>query len=334
MTHVSSSPRPLVVAALPPDALASATRLVIEHADVLDEVSPTLFRIGTREDTLELLVRGRTAAAAVETLRAADRPVLPGLTDRYDDGRDAVAPRMLHEAARVARQVPALVELVRRFGFAGIEIDFAALRADDRDAFTAFVADLAEALHAAGARLAVTVEAKTGDDDGDEHDAAQDYGALGAVVDELRLRAVDYHWASTPPGPIAPVDWVRAVLAYATTLVPARKIVLGLATTGYRWTGDRGVPVGHRDALALADRLTDGQVRWDPMSAAPWFGHRDADGTVHEVWFEDARSIAAKRRVAGEAGVEAVLLWLSAPPDPSLWAGLAGPTAASSGGLE
>lgn len=317
--------RAYVVASLPPDALAAAARLVSEHVDVLDAVTPCLYRIGPHDDAVELLGGERAAVAALETLHAAARPILPGVTDRFGDDRSEVVPRMLHEPDRTARHMGMVVDLVRRHGFAGIEVDFVTLRVGDRDAFSAFAADLARALHESGARLAVTVGAKTHDHDGDEHDAAQDYGALGRVVDELRLRTVDYHWATTPPGPIAPVDWIRAVLTYATALVPPHKIVLGAATTGYSWTGDRGVPVGHRDALALAHRLAGGEVRWDPMSCAPWFGRRDPDGTVHEVWFEDGRSLAAKRRVAAEAGVHAILLWLSAPPDPRVWTDLAGP---------
>lgn len=314
-----------MVAGLPPDALAAAARLVSEHADVFDAVTPCLYRVAPQGDAVELLAGERAAAAALETLRAAARPILAGVTDRYGEDQSEVVPRMLHEPERAARHVGTVVDLVGRHGFAGIEVDFVTPRLDDREAFSAFAAELARALHDTGARLAVTVAAKTHDRDGDEHDAAHDYDALGAVVDELRLRTVDYHWATTPPGPIAPVDWIRAVLTYATALVPPHKIVLGATTTGYQWTGDRGVPVGHRDALALAQRLAGGTVRWDPMSCAPWFGRRDADGTVHEVWFEDARSLAAKRRVAAEAGVHGILLWLAASPDPRVWTELAGP---------
>ncbi|GLZ48442.1 hypothetical protein Acsp06_46270 [Actinomycetospora sp. NBRC 106375] len=316
--------RPYVVASLPPDALAGATRLVTEHTDVVDSVTPCLYRIGPHDDTVELLAGAPAAAAAVATLRAASCSVLPGITDRFGDDRSDVVPRMLRDPLRTARHVTAVVDLVRRHGYAGVEIEFVTVRPEDRDAFSAYAADLAQALHDTGARLAVTVGAKTHDRDGDEHDAAHDYGALGAVVDELRLRTLDCHWATTPPGPVAPVDWIRAVLTYATALVPADKIVMGVATTGYRWTGDSGAPIGHRDALALADRLAGGEVRWDPLSAAPWFGRREPGGTAHEVWFEDARSLAAKRYVAAEAGVHGLLLWLTAPPDPRVWGELAG----------
>ncbi|MDD7941991.1 glycosyl hydrolase family 18 protein [Actinomycetospora lutea] len=321
---MSSPRRPFLAASLPPDALASATRLVIEHADVIDEVSPCLYGVGP-DDTVDLLAAPSAATAAIETLRAASLPILPGVTDRYGDERTETVARMVHDGARIARHVRAVVDLVRRHGFAGLEVDYVTLRPGDRAAFSAYVAELARALHEVGARLAVTVEARTDAQDDDEHDAAHDYRALGAVVDELRLRAVDYHWDTTPPGPIAPVEWVRAVLAYATAVVAQDKIVLGLATTGYHWTDDHGSTVAHHDALVLADRLSAGEVRWDPLSAAPWITRRDPDGTVHEVWFEDARSLAAKSRLAAEAGVDAILLWLSAPPDPRVWAEFAAP---------
>jgi spore germination protein YaaH len=63
-------------------------------------------------------------------------------------------------------------------------------------------------------------------------------------------------------------------------------------------------------------------VQWDPLSQSPWFRYTDANGTRHEVWFEDAASSEAKRAVASSFGVHSVFLWMYGPPDPALWAGL------------
>ena len=45
--------------------------------------------------------------------------------------------------------------------------------------------------------------------------------------------AYDYHWNGSPPGPIAPIGWVRSVISYARTQIPASRLVLGNPLSGY-----------------------------------------------------------------------------------------------------
>ena len=55
----------------------------------------------------------------------------------------------------------AIVALVQREHYAGIDIDYEDLRASDKNAFTAFITQLADALHAKGKVLSVDLFAKT-----------------------------------------------------------------------------------------------------------------------------------------------------------------------------
>ena len=146
----------------------------------------------------------------------------------------------------MAAQVASIVALTEREHYAGIDLDYENLHAGDRQAFTTFVTRLARALHARGKVLSVAVFAKTTNAGTDPRNLAQDYAAIGRAADQVRLMAYDYHWASSPPGPVAPISWVRAVLRYARTQIPASKIILGVPLYGYDWVG----PPRHRDQLA------------------------------------------------------------------------------------
>ena len=42
---------------------------------------------------------------------------------------------------------------------------------------------------------------------------------------------------------------------------------------------------------------------------APWFRYTAENGTVHEVWFEDARSSLAKFRLAADNRLQGVGMW-------------------------
>ena len=147
---------------------------------------------------------------------------------------------MLHSPELMAAHVTAIVALVQRNQYAGIDLDYENLHAADRQAFSTFVTRLAHALHAKGKVLSVAVFAKTTNAGTDPRNVAQDYAAIGRAADQVRLMAYDYHWESSAPGPVAPISWVRAVLRYAKTQIPASKIILGVPLYGYDWVGRHG----------------------------------------------------------------------------------------------
>jgi spore germination protein YaaH len=229
--------------------------------------------------------------------------------------------KVLHEPAMMAQQVAGIVALVQQQHYAGIDIDYENLQARDRQAFTTFITQLAQALHAKGKILSVALFAKANDAGYAPRNVAQDYAAIGRAADQVRLMGYDYHWATSPPGPVAPVSWIAQVLRYAKTQIPAAKIILGIPFYGYDWSGGHGASVTWLQATRLAGRY-HARLRYDADSQAPWFRYTDSSGHVHTVWFEDARSARAKFSVARSAGIGGVYLWMYGNPDPATWPAL------------
>ena len=89
-----------------------------------------------------------------------------------------------------AAHVQELTALVSRNDFAGIDLDYRDLNPALRDEFTAFVADLADSLHATGKTLGVRVPepVQVADDRWDT--GAYDWRALGRYVDRLVVPAL------------------------------------------------------------------------------------------------------------------------------------------------
>ena len=192
-------------------------------------------------------------AEAMATLRASGCPLLPSISD---DGRasGAVVADVLRNPASTTRHVWALVDLVRRHDFRGIEVRYAALGNPDDDGAVAFLKRLAGSLHAEGRRLAIGLGT---DDAGTGRTVAAE---LDTLLDEVRIATYDYHWATSPPGPLAPVDWLRQELARVTRTIAAEKVVAGVPAAGYHWAGHEGTPISHRQATALASRRADGSA--------------------------------------------------------------------------
>jgi spore germination protein YaaH len=225
--------------------------------------------------------------------------------------------------------VRALVSLVEAHGYDGIEIDYESLKTVDRAAFTAFMTELSRALHARGRILAGAFHAKVAEPGDDWGPGAQDWDALGRVVDSFRIMTYDYHWDGGPAGPLAPLPWFKAVLAFAVAHVPKDKILMGIPTYGYDWTGSRtgkAASVDARDATGIA-RKKGGRIDRDPVSNEPHFTYLE-NTDEHVVWYEDADCLPQKLEAVRAAGVAGIAIWLLGSEEPAFWARLDPPETA------
>jgi spore germination protein len=315
----------LIVASVPYWNIGYGTASVLSNPRTFSEMSPWMYGLDSSGRIVPQYAPAQAAMvnAQLARLRADRIPLVPTLANVVQ-GQWVYRPLItdiLHNPQVRARHVAAIVALVQRQGYAGIDIDYEDLLASDRSAFTAFITQLADALHAKGRVLSVDLFAKPTSRGYDQRNLAQDYQAIGQVADQVRLMGYDYHWAGSGPGPIAPIGWIRSVLSYAKTQIPAGKIILGVPLYGYDWAGGRGTPVSWLQAFQLSERYAV-QPRFDGASQSPWFAYTDASGRRHVVWFENGPSTQAKFEAAESAGIGGVYVWIYGLEDTSIWSAL------------
>ena len=125
-----------------------------------------------------------------------------------------------------------------------------------------------------------------------------------------------YEWGYSygPPMAVAPVDAVERVVRYALSRIEAEKLLLGFPNYAYDWTLPfepgitRAVVIGNETAPELAF-TTGSEIYFDERAQTPWFSYTGMDGSVHEVWFEDARSSAAKFALVKQYGLRGLGYW-------------------------
>ena len=331
------------------------------HMDSLSVISP--FWYGVRADGSLAAWGGSRDAMLVQQARDAGVLVIPTISNQFDGD---IIHAILNDPARAEAHRRGIVDEVRRYGYDGVDLDYENLAAADKDLFSAWVAALADDLHARGKLLTITVQPKTFDADGWDGPGAQDYRALAGAADELRLMTYGWCWRTgcvggDPPGPIAPIHWMQRVIDYAKTQAPADKLVLGVHLYGYDWSGAQTRCNAPAADLSLsrpgipADDLYETSPGWlqvrrtsvvgaalvweeaEALRAAhnaplqwwesddrglvqePWFSY--ADG-AHNVTFANANSVAARARLAADAGLRGVIFWRLGGEDPALWARL------------
>jgi spore germination protein len=287
---------------------------------MFDEVSPVWYSL-TSDGHLVLADDEHTTVdrEAVRAMQARGIRVIPTVTNlRNGDWDLDIVPAMLHDPAAMRTHIRELVDLAVTEGYDGIDIDYEDLDSEDRAAYSEFLTRLGRELHAAGKLLATAVHPKESNAGYDERNLAQDYRAIGAAVDQVRIMTYDYSWDTSPPGPVAPADWVEKVLAWTVTQIPPHKVVLGVDLLGYDWSGGRGVTVDHQQALSRA-RAHGATIRRSD-DGSPWFIYQDSSGDRHEVWWEDAESVRTKLELVAEYGLGGVFFWRLGGEDSNVWA--------------
>ena len=328
LTRLTSAARhTLVVASMPYWNIQQDTAAVLAHRKDINEVSPWIYGLSPSGAIVPQFASGKAAAgtADIAKLRSAGLRIVPSIAN-ITAGNWAYQPiaRILHDPALRHQHVAAIVALVQRNHYAGIDIDYEELRAGDQQAFTQFITELAAALHARGKVLSVAVFPRTSSAGSSQSTAAQNYAAIGKIADQVRIMGYNYHWANSSPGAVAPIGWVRSVLKYATSQIPASKVVLGIPLFGYDW------PDGNRPAQVISwlqalrlSRQYSATAGYSKASQAPWFSYASA-GRKHIVWFENRASSTAKFQAAKGTGVAGVYLWMFGYEDPGTWSALRG----------
>ena len=122
---------------------------------------------------------------------------------------------------------------------------------------------------------------------------------------------------------VAPLPNVEAVLRYALSVIPSEKIYLGIPNYGYDWPlpyrrGETKAPsISNQRAVELAVE-NRAEIEFDEAAQSPYFRYT-RDGAVHEVWFEDARSMSAKLRLIARRGLRGAGYWNLMRPYPQGW---------------
>jgi len=218
------------------------------------------------------------------------------------------------QAAHIAN----IMELCRGWGFAGVDVDYRGVGADEREAYSGFIRALGEALHAEGLRLTVVVGPAVPTDGGWET-AGYDWAAVGAVADAVKV--------PFPEDPAAYVEGGKAqrLLEWATAQVPRDKLRMQVSSLSAERSGEDVSTISLEQALApfgevvafgdvsrvesgsqvefgLAGRILSitPQQTAGPQEAAGTYRleYEGEGGETHTVWLGTAANLVTKLRWA------------------------------------
>lgn len=249
-----------------------------------------------------------------EAMRFGTQPVLT-LTPFGPDGNfnNRLIHSVVNNEAYKNNLIQNLLNTMDEKGYEGVDIDFEYILASDRDAFTAFVWEVAETMRANGYHTSVALAPKTSSEQTGLLYEGKDYRALGEAADHVLLMTYEWGYTYGPPMAVAPIHQVRRVVEYALTQIPSEKINLGIPNYGYDWSLPyvRGVTKATTINNVQAVRIAIAQgavIQFDELSQSPFFTYI-SEGTEHEVWFEDVRSLQEKFNLIKEYSLRGCGYW-------------------------
>jgi spore germination protein YaaH len=302
-----------VVAWLPPIFDGGARASFEANKDIIDDISPFWYvtdgsgqLYGNRDDNLVRI-------AHENNIR-----IIPTI---HNVGEPAAVVRLLSDPQRRARHIQIIVDEVLARNYDGIDIDYESLAPSMREPYSAFIRELAAALHPHNKLLTVAVHAK--DSDWGGLGGFQDWVEIGKHVDQLRIMTYDYHWRGSTPGPVAPLYWIQSVAEYATSVVDPGKVLIGVHFYGYDWPPNGNATA--RPWSVIEDMIAEQGATLNRME-------RDANGPVDEsyffynsaqgrrtVWFMTDSGLESKLDTVHGMDLGGIAIWQLGYEKPEYW---------------
>lgn len=303
----------------------ASVKSFLAHAGRIDIVGPQTYYADERG-----LVWGGVDAAVLEAARQHRVAVMPLLLN--PGFNQATVHALLTSPEARARMIGMLVDEGKRFGYAGFQFDFENIRFDDAPLLVKLTAETYAEFRKHGLQLSVAAVPRPSDYPGrgdyshwmyTNWRGAFDLAELAKVCDFISLMTYDEHTRHTPPGPVAGMPWVKAILDYARARMPKEKLSLGIPLYGRRWhAGMRDkepaisvASVNSGDALDLAASMKVAP-QWDEVDKGPWyFFYRDL--LREYVFWTDRRAFEERRKLA--TGLHGISCWALGQEDPAIW---------------
>lgn len=332
----------------------------LSNLNVLTQISPFAFELqvdGSIKNVLKIEEEPwTTLIAEAKKKKVKIYPTI--LSYPHNDTEKNAQYLLLAQRKKRQAHVKDIVALVKKNKFDGIDIDYEAKLAESRPYFSAFLKELGTALHKDKKQLICTLEARTPPDSRyattsvevlSKVEYSNDYKAIGKVCDQVRIMAYDQAGDDARLSiqnkslgnvykPVADIEWIKKVVSLALWDIPAKKIVLGVPTYGYKYeiipaTATSSISYSrigsmnfkYADELAKSLNITpvrnnSGEISFTYATSTGVNGESLGGTKQYLVWYSDATAIADKIRIAKLYKLGGVVVFkIDGAHDPKIW---------------
>ena len=235
-------PRKVLTGWMPYYSVKNSMAAILANKDLMSEVSPFWYSLTSATGIKDQYASAKLTIpmkTQLDLLRANGLKIIPAITDGT---KKLVLAGLLAKPSTRSQVVNTITKLVLTNNYDGIDLDFEGFAFSDGTSSWAktspnwvlFIKELSELLHANGKILSMTTPVVF--DPVTKRKGSYwvyNWPETAPYIDRLRIMTYDY--SISKPGPIGPLEWTEATVAYAATLMPPSKIWLGVPGYGRDW---------------------------------------------------------------------------------------------------
>ena len=231
-------------------------------------------------------------------------------------------PEITHEALSNEKTRKKIInktlELCKKYGMKGINIDFEHTKIDDRDYITDFVREFRQA---AGEEFIITVDV-TPQISADVTKEPYDRKTLAEIADYMVVMAYDQHWGSSDKaGSVAQYKWVEGSINVLFRNIPNKKMILGVPLYTRIWKEDGGKVTSKTISMDEVARIIASKGLkpvWDKESQQNYIEYQE-NGADYKIWIEDANSLEKKVSLVNKYNLAGVGSWRLGFETSNIW---------------
>ena len=351
----ANQPRKILTGWIPYWSIKTSLPAVLNNADLVKEVMPFWYTLKYNSKAKAAFVADLYAPAnpsvpittPLTALRGAGFQVIPTITDGMDK---LVLANLLATAANRTKIAKTISDFVEVNKYDGIDLDFEGFAFVDGNKtwaktaplWVAFVKELSALLHAKNKLLSVSTPYNFNPAERQKGYTVYAWPQIASHIDRLRIMTYDFSVARV--GPIGPIAWTEKTVAYATSIMPASKVYVGLAGFGRDWVtkvsgvcpapfakaikvGAKAATFVMRDAAALAAGYKTTPVFDEKNGEATFTYTKSYEGVTaaglstictatRTAWYQNAQSYKLRAELVAKYKLGGVTAWTLGMEEP------------------
>ncbi len=281
----------------------------------LNTISPTWFYLDDNEGT----VVSFGTEDYVEQAHGQGLEVWAMFADHINKEMDPGAALSTYE--KRTHIIDQIMTEAQRLGIDGINIDFERIDSSYQSGedYIEFLRELSISCREAGLVLSVDDYAPLST----EYNAQYHRQEQGVVCDYVVIMGYDEHYAgSAEAGSVASIEYVRNGIENMLAAVPAEKVLNGIPFYTRIWTTSGAEVSSQAVDMATANSYIANhgiEMSWNDSVCQNYGEQTQSDGSLVQIWLEDAESIQTKLSVMEAHGLGGVAEWCLNQETDDIW---------------
>ena len=350
------TPRKILTGWIPYYSMKTSLPASLNNADLIKEVMPFWYTLRYNSKTkvasiVDLYAPANPSipiASPLETMRSAGFQIIPTITDGT---AKLVLSNLLASPANRSKIAKTIFDFVITNNFDGIDLDFEGFAFVDGSTtwaktaplWAALVKELSLLLRAKDKLLSVSTPYNFNPSERQKGYTVYAWPQIAPYIDRLRIMTYDYSVSKV--GPIGPIAWTEKTVAYATSIMPASKVYIGIAGYGRDWVTKvdgvcpapfaKAVKVGAKAATFLMRNAADTAATYkttpvfDTKTAEATFTYtKSYEGTTaaglsttctatRTAWYQNAQSYKMRADLVAKYKLGGLTAWTLGMEDPA-----------------